>query len=241
MPHGPFLEVVAAQLPVSLSSVQRWVAKATPPNVSVNDIHLAMEHGRYFARRELLLRKDDLDLAWFSDNGNSADDGFGFPVWSPTSGQKALHPHWGRAQPMVLGRSELPKSPAPSSFDSTEFLGDLVEVYQQGSKSSVSRSAFERDSALFWAQNAGSVTPPGQWNRIAQTFADEANLSFEREATLFAVLNAALFDASIGSGLEEKLLSRCFKISDIVTNLGRLRLEMRRETLGASFQWTEWG
>jgi len=48
-----------------------------------------------------------------------------------------------------------------------------------------------------WADGAGTVTPPGHWNAIAEGMIGRYNLDENRTAQLFALLNVTLFDASI--------------------------------------------
>jgi hypothetical protein len=60
-----------------------------------------------------------------------------------------------------------------------------------------SRTADQSEIALFWADGAGTETPPGHWNHIAQDVAATRGLSLKENARLFALLNIALADAGI--------------------------------------------
>ena len=51
--------------------------------------------------------------------------------------------------------------------------------------------------ANFWADGAGTPTPPGHWNLIAAPFIQEADMSEVRAARAFALLNMALHDAAV--------------------------------------------
>ena len=51
--------------------------------------------------------------------------------------------------------------------------------------------------ALFWADGAGTFTPPGHWNAIAFQLLRTHRLPLRREALLFATLNTAQADAFI--------------------------------------------
>jgi hypothetical protein len=51
--------------------------------------------------------------------------------------------------------------------------------------------------ALFWSQGAKTVTPPGQWNRIAQDAVMAMGLSHGQQIGLFAELNVALAEVSV--------------------------------------------
>jgi hypothetical protein len=50
---------------------------------------------------------------------------------------------------------------------------------------------------LFWADGAGTETPPGHWNSIAQIIASDRGNTLEENARLFALLNIAMADAAI--------------------------------------------
>ena len=51
----------------------------------------------------------------------------------------------------------------------------------------------------FWADGAGTETPPGHWNSIAQTVATSQNNTLAENARLFALLNLAEADAAIAA------------------------------------------
>ena len=59
------------------------------------------------------------------------------------------------------------------------------------------RTEEQTEIALFWADGAGTETPPGHWNSIAQIIADERGNTLEQNARLFALLNIAMADAAI--------------------------------------------
>jgi membrane-associated phospholipid phosphatase len=52
--------------------------------------------------------------------------------------------------------------------------------------------------ALKWNDGAGTATPPGHWNAIASEYVREARFSEVRAARVYAMLNMALHDVSIG-------------------------------------------
>ena len=59
------------------------------------------------------------------------------------------------------------------------------------------RTPDQTEIANFWADDEGTVTPPGHWNRIAQTVALQRGTSLAENARLFALLNLTLADAGI--------------------------------------------
>jgi membrane-associated phospholipid phosphatase len=81
----------------------------------------------------------------------------------------------------------------PPAYGSPEFLAEMNEVY------AVSQSLTDEQKRIadFWADGAGTVTPPGHWNAIAVDLVEGAGLSTLRTAQLFAALNTAQADAFI--------------------------------------------
>jgi hypothetical protein len=86
---------------------------------------------------------------------------------------------------------------APPLCDTKAFAEALEEVKLLGGRHSSVRTAEQTEIAHFWADGEGTVTPPGHWNRIAQSVAESRRLSLGENARLFALLNLALADAAI--------------------------------------------
>jgi hypothetical protein len=82
---------------------------------------------------------------------------------------------------------------APPRYGSDRFLAEVHEVYEV----SQTLTAKQRRIADYWADGAGTVTPPGHWNRIALDDLGAARLSTVRASQLFAALNTAQADAFI--------------------------------------------
>src|SRR5262249_59457761 len=87
----------------------------------------------------------------------------------------------------------------PPTLDSAAYLANLKEVKLLGGTNSKVRTAEQTDIAWFWADDAGTATPPGHWNQIAQVVARSRGTSLAENARLFALLNLALADAGIAS------------------------------------------
>jgi membrane-associated phospholipid phosphatase len=81
----------------------------------------------------------------------------------------------------------------PLAYGSPEFLDEMNEVY------AVSQSLTDEQKRIadFWADGAGTVTPPGHWNAIAVGLVKSAGFSTLRTAQLFSALNTAQADAFI--------------------------------------------
>ena len=85
----------------------------------------------------------------------------------------------------------------PPALDSDAYTQAFDEVKAIGSKTSTTRTADQTRIALFWADGAGTATPPGHWNQIAQVVAEARHDTVVEDARLFALLNVAMADAGI--------------------------------------------
>jgi len=109
----------------------------------------------------------------------------------------------------------------PLALDSASYASELNEVQSLGAALGSSRTADQTAIALFWADGAGTETPPGHWNTIARGVAatrdpadsghrgrsnddDEdgrhgrrSGNTLAENARLFALLNLAMADAAI--------------------------------------------
>ena len=83
---------------------------------------------------------------------------------------------------------------APPSTSSAEMQNELAEV-----KSFATNATREQIAIVHkWADGAGTYTPPGHWNDIAEEYIRDANFSEVRAARAFALLNMSLHDAAVG-------------------------------------------
>lgn len=128
----------------------------------------------------------------YAPGGNPGD-------WLPTPPgfAPALFPQWPLVAPFAMSRGDQFRSAGPPRLHSLEYTLDFNEVKNLGSAQSVARTEDQTHIALFWADGAGTVTPPGHWNRIAQTVAATHKTTLGENARLFALLNIALADAAI--------------------------------------------
>ena len=196
---GALVETGTTQFPNSVGTIEKWAFDHLPRELSLEERESNLSEGRLAAQRLFKERQADLEVASRADP-RATDvfiEGAGFPFWSPPVGKKALHPQWGSLTPMVVPGAALPLLPEPTSAQSDLFKHGAIATLAWGGHESAIRTEYQQKSAIFWAQNAGSVTPPGQWNRIAQMFSEQSGFSLRKEAKLFAVLNVSLMDASI--------------------------------------------
>ena len=104
--------------------------------------------------------------------------------------QVFLSPHWGRVRPFALpsGAALRPElgNPAPSMDEMTQLI-----------KLSAKLDDTDKATIDFFANNPGSITPPGQWTKITEMVsANDGNTLAQDVKLFFAVAQAAL-DASI--------------------------------------------
>jgi hypothetical protein len=142
-------------------------------------------------------------IAWREADGSqrsaSYTPGTSPGQWRPTPPEfkPALLPHWSSVTPFGIKYASQFRPSLPPSLSSEEYARDFQEVRTLGAINSDARTADETKIAYFWADGPGTVTPPGHWNKIAQTVARSNGLSPRENARLFALLNVALADAAI--------------------------------------------
>ena len=81
----------------------------------------------------------------------------------------------------------------PPAYGSPQFRAEMNEVYTVSQR----LTDEQRRIADFWADGAGTVTPPGHWNMIAADLVRAAGWTTLRSAWLSATLNTAQADAFI--------------------------------------------
>jgi membrane-associated phospholipid phosphatase len=152
--------------------------------------------GEFVANVILAVRADDGSNAVVPPPGGS-----GPGVWIPTPPAflPYLLPQWGFVRPFAMNSSSQFRPPGPPSLDSQQYAADYEEVKQLGAAVGSTRTEDQTEIALFWADGAGTETPPGHWNSIAQIIADARGNTLEENARLFALLNIAMADAAICS------------------------------------------
>ncbi|HEV8581765.1 MAG TPA: vanadium-dependent haloperoxidase [Thermoanaerobaculia bacterium] len=152
--------------------------------------------GASVAEQILALRSSD----------HSADAvAYGAPLgggwWTPTppAFAAALLPNWPIVTPWCMTKGSQFRQDAPPFPTSKEYTAAFREVLRLGRKDSTERTADQTQIALFWADGAGTETPPGHWLQIAQEIAERNDLPLDHHARLFALLSLSLADAAIVS------------------------------------------
>jgi hypothetical protein len=150
--------------------------------------------GEFVANQILAARANDGSNAIVEPPGGS-----GPGVWVPTPPLflPYLLPQWGFVVPFGMSSSSQFRPPGPPALDSQQYAEDYEEVKQLGAAVGSTRTEEQTEIALFWADGAGTETPPGHWNSIAQIIAAAQGNTLEENARLFALLNIAMADAAI--------------------------------------------
>jgi len=150
--------------------------------------------GEFVANQILAARANDGSDAIVPPPGGS-----GPGVWVPTPPAflPYLLPQWGFVTPFAMSSSSQFRPPGPPSLDSEQYAADYNEVKELGAAVGSTRTEEQTEIALFWADGAGTETPPGHWNSIAQIIAAAQGNTLEENARLFALLNIAMADAAI--------------------------------------------
>jgi membrane-associated phospholipid phosphatase len=145
---------------------------------------------------------DQMLTARLNDNWDAVvppPAGGGAGVWFPTPPLFAAYllPHWGMVAPFAMPTGAHFRPLGPPALDSAAYADAYNEVKAYGSLASTIRTTDQTQIALFWADGAGTETPPGHWNSIARDVAAVRDNTMEQNARLFALLNAAMADAGI--------------------------------------------
>jgi Ca2+-binding RTX toxin-like protein/DNA-directed RNA polymerase specialized sigma24 family protein len=119
--------------------------------------------------------------------------------WIPTppANANALLPGWGNVDPFTLTTGNQFTPNGIPALDSAQYAADFEQVKSLGVKEGSTRTADQTNIALFWADGAGTATPPGHINMLASIVATQKGTSLVQNARLFAMLNTALADAAI--------------------------------------------
>jgi membrane-associated phospholipid phosphatase len=101
---------------------------------------------------------------------------------------------WGSITPFVLDSGQQFRPAPPPPITSAAYARALNQVKSLGQDSSTTRIADQTTLAKFW----GAAPIWNVWNEIAQRLAVTRHASLERTVTVFANLDLALADATIG-------------------------------------------
>ncbi|MDH4393049.1 MAG: vanadium-dependent haloperoxidase [Aquabacterium sp.] len=106
--------------------------------------------------------------------------------------QRFLTPHWGRVRPFALKSGDAFR---PGLHPRGATKAEIDEVIRLSAELT-DRSKAQGD---FFAQNPGSVTPPGQWLQIAEQVSQIDRNTLDKDVKLFFTTAQACLDASIAA------------------------------------------
>jgi hypothetical protein len=122
--------------------------------------------------------------------------------WRPTppANAAAAAPHWANVTPWAMtSPSEFRNTIGPPALTSAEYTAAFNQIKVIGSATSTLRTQDQSDIAQYWAGQAGTSTPIGHWNRIAQTVSQSQGKTLEENARMFALLGMTQADALISA------------------------------------------
>ncbi len=153
-----------------------------------------LEYGRVVGQEILDLRAND-----HANDTVAFESPAGGGWWAPTGPAAALLPQWPRVTPFALNSGDQFRPDAPPSPFSAEYAAAFNETKRLGRADSKFRTAAQSQIALFWADGAGTSTPPGHWIEIAIDISEQQHLTRIQNARLFALLGIAIADAGIAA------------------------------------------
>lgn len=119
-------------------------------------------------------------------------------LWRATPPMDSSHPQEALAgawRTWVLRNVEEVQPAPPPQHGSELFMAAAKEVLEANRR----LTAEQKRIAEYWHLDQGTVTPPGLWNIKARELSDKRRLAEAQRVKMFAMLNAAMLDASIAS------------------------------------------
>jgi hypothetical protein len=149
-----------------------------------------LEEGRRIGAQAVAeARTDGSDAVWTGP----LPVGPGLWVTTPPAFAPPLEPLAGTWRPWNLSEGSQFRPGPPPAFGSEAYSREVQEVYDV----SLGLTDEQKRIADFWADGAGTVTPPGHWNQIAIDLIRSQGLTDVASAGVFAALNTAQADAFI--------------------------------------------
>lgn len=135
--------------------------------------------------------------------------------------QKFLTPHWGSVRPFALAHGAALRPVWTRLPPTAAEMNELIQL----SAGLDDRSKCQVD---FFANNPGSVTPPGQWMKFCELVSANDQNSLDKDVPLFCIVAQAMLDASIAAW-------DCKLAFDYIRPISAIRHFYRGQTLTA---WT---
>jgi membrane-associated phospholipid phosphatase len=183
-----------ALFPAGASSFEGLMARSLAALPAGPPRSFGVAVGRLAAGSVLADRRNDGALATVAYTPGTAP---GQWVPTPPGFAKALLPQWPEVTPFALRSVSQFRPGPPPALTSRAYAEALNQVEQLGRSDSKVRTADQTAIAQFWADGAGTATPPGHWNEIAVQVSSSRGLDTVRAAHVLAMLDVALADAGI--------------------------------------------
>ncbi|KAL3809262.1 hypothetical protein ACHAXA_002248 [Cyclostephanos tholiformis] len=190
--HG----VLSSLFPTEVATFDALLTSSVAP-VPSSPLASGSAWGRACANDVLSLRlndNSDLIVGYTSPGGTPG-------LWEPTfpNYAPALLPSWPQVLPFAMGGASELRPQGPPSLTSQEYAIAYDEVKNVGNKTSAIRTADMSQIAIFWADGAGTETPPGHWLRIASEVSTARGMPPLERARLLALVGLGVADAAIVS------------------------------------------
>jgi hypothetical protein len=187
-------DVLAALFPAQAATFDAKLASSLA-GAKGPAVNKAVALGRDCARAILKERRHDGSTAQVPYTVGS-----GPGVWQPTPpafSTSPLLPQWPDVEPFGVPKGDTFRPPGPPALGSAAYTASFDEVKSLGSANSTTRTADQTQIAKFWADGAGTATPPGHWNQISADVGTARHNTLAQNARMFALLDVALADAGI--------------------------------------------
>jgi membrane-associated phospholipid phosphatase len=184
--YGVLIRLVPSQ--AATLDAARSASLSTIPDGPAKDTGVAV--GETVAARIVFLRSTDGSDV---DGTYTFGSGPGEYQATPPAFANPAAPALRFVTPFVLKRGSQFRTEGPPSLDSDEWAEDFNEVKRLGSVDSSERTEEQTTIAL-----CGAEPPLPMWNRVARSVSAQKNTGLVENARLFALLNLAMIDATIG-------------------------------------------
>lgn len=160
----------------------------------------AIDLGTLIAEQVWDSRRNDLkSIKNLNETAELLDFQVGIWVPTPPAYASALLPKWGETKPFGILKGDQFRQDGPPACYTDEYARDYLEIKEYGAKKNSKRTAEQTQIAQFWSDGAGTVTPPGHWNKIALNIIRNKKLSLIETSRLMTLLNVSLADAGIAA------------------------------------------
>jgi membrane-associated phospholipid phosphatase len=109
-----------------------------------------------------------------------------------------MHVEWATLTPFAMTTARQFRPAGPPNINSAAYRHARATVELLGAAHSTQRTAEQTEIAHYWSDAIGTYAPAGHWNAITASIVAPMQLGIATEAELFAELNVAIADASIG-------------------------------------------